>query len=180
MARRTTSPRRYAEALFEVAERSGSVDAWHDEVQRAADVLGAEEVAPLLENPGLPYARRQELVERALAGVSPGVRNLALLLLQRGRLDALPRVAREFHRLVNARAGISEGTVTSAAPLQPAESDALRRRLEEMTGGRVELSYQVDPALLGGVVVRLGDRLIDGSVRGRLERLRSRLTAGAL
>ena len=68
----------------------------------------------------------------------------------------------------------------SAAPLEPAEVKALTARLEQMTGGRIELEQEVDPSLLGGLVVRVGDRLIDGSVRGRLERLRNQLVSGAL
>jgi len=108
------------------------------------------------------------------------VLNLVLLLLRRGRIDLLPRVAREFARLDDLRNGVVNATATSAAPLDPDEVRALTARLQRLTGGRVELTTNVDPSLLGGVVVRLGDRLIDGSVRGRLERLRSRLASGAL
>jgi F-type H+-transporting ATPase subunit delta len=89
-------------------------------------------------------------------------------------------VLAEFVRLDNARQGIVTATATSAVPLEPAEVRELTARLEQLTGGSIELSQRVDPALLGGVQVRLGDRLIDGSVRGRLERLRHRLASGAL
>ena len=70
--------------------------------------------------------------------------------------------------------------MTSAVPLTPDDVQALTQRLEQTTGGRIALDVQVDPSLLGGLIVRVGDRLIDGSVRGRLERLRTRLVAGAL
>ena len=86
----------------------------------------------------------------------------------------------EFIRLDNARQGIVTATAISAAPLEPAEVRELIARLEQLTGGSIELSQSVDPSLLGGIQVRLGDRLIDGSVRGRLERLRHRLASGAL
>jgi F-type H+-transporting ATPase subunit delta len=89
-------------------------------------------------------------------------------------------VAREFRRLYNRREGIFEATATSAAKLDDEEVNALRSRLEQMTGGKVELTFNVDPLLLGGVQVRLGDLLIDGSVRGRLERLRTKLESGVL
>ena len=89
-------------------------------------------------------------------------------------------VAQEFRRLNRLREGITQATITSAAPLTEAEVAALTAQLTGMTGGRVEVSLSVDPELLGGVQVRLGDRLIDGSVRGRLERLRTRLASGAL
>ena len=89
-------------------------------------------------------------------------------------------MAEEFARLDDQRNGVFHATATSAAPLGPDEVRALTARLEQLSGGRVELTTQTDPDLLGGVVVRLGDRLIDGSVRGRLERLRSKLASGAL
>jgi F-type H+-transporting ATPase subunit delta len=112
--------------------------------------------------------------------VSGPVLNLVKLMLRRGRIDQLPRVSAEFRRLDNARQGIVPATATTAAPLSQDDVRALVGRLEQMTGGRIELALQVDPSLLGGLVVRVGDRLIDGSVRGRLERLRNQLVSGAL
>jgi F-type H+-transporting ATPase subunit delta len=112
--------------------------------------------------------------------VARPVLNLIGLMIRRGRVDELPRVAAEFRRLDNARQGITIATATSAAPLAKDEIKALTQRMEKFTGGRVELEVQVDPSLLGGLVVRVGDRLIDGSVRGRLERLRNQLVSGAL
>jgi F-type H+-transporting ATPase subunit delta len=108
------------------------------------------------------------------------VRNLLGLMLRRGRIHELPRLAAEFRRLDNARQGITEATAISAAPLTQDEVRAVTQRLEQLTGGRVELAVQVDPSLLGGLVVRVGDRMIDGSVRGRLERLRNQLVSGTL
>jgi F-type H+-transporting ATPase subunit delta len=86
----------------------------------------------------------------------------------------------EFRRLDDRRQGVTNATATSAAALRPDEIQALTTRLEQSTDGRVALDVQVDPSLLGGLVVRIGDRLIDGSVRGRLERLRNQLISGAL
>ena len=108
------------------------------------------------------------------------VLNLIGLMIRRGRIHELPKVAAEFRRLDNARQRITVATAVSAAPLSDDEIRALTERLQQSTGGPVELSVQVDPSLLGGLVVRIGDRLIDGSVRGRLERLRNQLVSGAL
>jgi F-type H+-transporting ATPase subunit delta len=180
MARGGGSARRYAEAAFEVATEANAVEAWHDDLRRAAAIVSDEELSRLLENPAIAYDQRRESLERALGDVPDGVRNLALLLLQRRRLDLVAAVAEHFHRLVNARDGVVEGTVTSAAPLREDEERELRAKLEPIAGGRLELRYEVDPSLLGGVVVRLGDRFLDGSVRGRLERLRHRLVSSAL
>ncbi len=181
MARVRGSARRYAEAAFQIAQRDGTVDAWRSDLAKAAQMLGREDALRVLANPAVSYEARAELAERITAGhISPPALNLVRLLLRRGRMDLLPSVAREFHRLYARREGITEATIVSAAALDPTEEQALRQRLIEMTGGRVEMDFTIDPSILGGVVVRLGDRLIDGSVRGRLERLRSRLAAGTL
>ena len=121
-----------------------------------------------------------DAAQRGFAKLSQPVRNLILLLVRRGRIEQLPRVAAEFARRDDARNGLTHATATTAAPLDAEEVRALATRLEAMTGGRVALDTNVDPAILGGIVVRIGDRLIDGSVRGRLERLRGRLAAGTL
>jgi F-type H+-transporting ATPase subunit delta len=175
-----SSARRYAEAAFQIAEADGTVDEWLDQLQRAAAATDDATRIRRLEDPSVPYDVRAGALLSALGpDVLPKVANLLNIVLRRRRLDMLPRLAREFRHLHNRRAGITEATAISAAPLAPAEVDALRQRLEEIAGGRIELETTTDPSLLGGVQVRLGDRLIDGSVRGRLERLRERLAAGA-
>jgi F-type H+-transporting ATPase subunit delta len=181
MARPTTSARRYAEAAFELAQRDGDPAGWRADLEAAAARLSDPQLAAVMENQGLALEGRSELLRAALGGgVRRPVVNLGLLLLRRGRSDALPRVAAEFARLDRARQGITQAIATSATPLEPAAVEALSARLTELTGGRIELTRRVDPDLLGGIVVQLGDRLIDGSVRGRLERLRHQLASGVL
>lgn len=181
MAGRDTAARRYAEAAFQVAMRDDAVDAWRHELETAASIIEEPKVGRALANPAVPLETRSGTLRSTFADVvSPGLLNLLALMQKRGRIDQLPRVAAEFRRLDNVRQGVTLATATSAAPLEPDEVRALQERLESMTDGRVELDVQVDPSLLGGLVVRVGDRLIDGSVRGRLERLRNRLVSGAL
>ena len=181
MAGRETAARRYAEAAFEVALRDDTVEAWRADLETAAGVASDPRVGHLLANPAVPLETRTKMLETILGkAVSKPVLNLIGLMIRRGRIEELPKVAAEFRRLDNARQGITIASATSAAPLSPDEIQALTERMETFTGGRVELDVQVDPSLLGGVVVRVGDRLIDGSVRGRLERLRNQLVSGAL
>ena len=181
MARRDTAARRFAEAAFEVGTRDGTLEVWRTELDASAARLGDEEAMRVLSNPSIPTEQRAAAVTALLDGVaSRPVQNLIQLLLRRGRIEGLPRVAAEFRRLDDARQGITHATATSATALTPDEVRALTARLEQSTGGRVALDVQVDPSLLGGLVVRVGDRLIDGSVRGRLERLRNQLISGAL
>ena len=181
MPRTGGSARRYAEAAFGIAERDGTIPAWLEQLDLAAEALGDDEASRVLGNPAIPAPERGEVADRILGDrVSGPVRNLVQLLLRRGRADLLPAVAREYRRLYDRHEGITQAEVISAAPLGDDEVVALRDRLAGMTGGRIELRFRIDPSILGGVVVRLGDRLIDGSVRGRLERLRARLAAGTL
>lgn len=179
MAKRDSAPRRYAEAAFQLAERDGSIETWRRELEQAVAETDGQLMA-VLANPALPLDERLTAANRVFAGLSQPVRNIVLLLVRRGRIEQLPRVAAEFVRLDDRRQGITHATATSAAPLTDIETRALTARLEQMTGGRVALTTDVDEGLLGGLVVRVGDRLIDGSVRGRLERLRNQLASGAL
>ena len=180
MARPSTAARRYAEAAFEIGLRDDSLDAWASGLATAAQLLSNEQVAGIVDNPAIPVVSRTEVVDRLLARRVPEpVLNLVRLLVRRGRIDLLPVVAAEYQRLLNRRRGVVEAVVTSAAPLTPDETAALRARLAEMTGGDVALDVRVDEGLIGGLTVRVGDQLVDASVRGRLERLRAQLVSGA-
>jgi F-type H+-transporting ATPase subunit delta len=176
-----STARRYAEAAFEIATRDESMAMWLAALDTAEVRLGRDEVIGIMTNPAVSAADRIGLLDRLLAGdVAGPPRNLLALLVRRGRFDLLPDLIREFRRLNRRREGIVEATVTSAAPLDPAAVDAIAAHLVDMTGQRVELSLAVDAGLLGGLQVRVGDRLIDASVRGRLERLRATLSSSAI
>lgn len=179
MARATTAARRYAEAAFELATRDGALDAWADGLRLAAGIAAQEEAARVIDNPAIPLAERQAALDALLGGRVPdGVRNLARLLATRGRFETMTQVAGHYDRLLNRQRGVVEAVVTSAEPLTPDETEAVRRKVEHMTGTRVQLRSEVDTALIGGLTVRVGDQLLDASVRGRLERLRHELIQG--
>ena len=180
MAIRDSSPRRYADAAFEIATRDGTIDTWRRDLDGAAEALEGSDLMAVLANPALPLEQRTDVARKVFDRLSAPARNLVLLLVRRGRIEQLPRVAAEFARLDERRQGITRATATSAMPLTDTEVRALTARLEQMTGGRIALQTDVDEGLIGGLVVRVGDRLIDGSVRGRLERLRNQLASGAL
>ena len=179
--RRSSTARRYAEAVFEIAERDGTVDRWLTQLNDMAEAVSRPEVVRRLEDPHVQLeVRAKALHDVAGNEMLPQMDNLLGLVLRRRRLDSLPQIAREFKRLFNRRAGVVDATATSALRLDQQELAALTTRLETMTGKKVELVTAVDPSILGGIQVRIGDTLYDGSVRGRLERLRSRLESGAL
>jgi F-type H+-transporting ATPase subunit delta len=180
MARPTTAARRYAEAAFSLAKEEDAFDRWATDLVIAADVLAMPEAARVVGDPSIPLQSRRDVIGALLGTrVSRSVVRLALLLAERGRVDSLPAVSSEYRRLLNRERGVVEARVTSATPLEASEVEALRERIAGTAGGTVDLTTAVDPALIGGLTVRVGDTLIDASVRGRLERLRERLTEGA-
>ena len=179
MARPVAAARRYAEAAFQVALAEGQLDQWKADLATAAGMLGRPDVAPTVDNPAVPLAHRLEIVRQLLgARISPAALRLVSLLVERGKVRALPRVSAEFSRQLNAHRGVVEATVTSAVPLTDDETAAIRSRVEAMAGSAVELTTEVNPDLLGGLTIQVRDRLLDASIRGRLERLRDQLHAG--
>lgn len=180
MARPTTAARRYAEAAFEIAMRDDALDGWLGDLELAAGVLSDDRVARVVDDPSMPPEQRSAVLDRMFGSrLSKPASNLVHLLDRRGRLDLLPAVAAELRRLVHRQRGVVEAVVTSATPLTPDEVKAVRERVVAMTGSEVELSEEVDDGLIGGLTVRVGDQLLDASVRGRLERLRDQLVAGS-
>jgi F-type H+-transporting ATPase subunit delta len=171
--------RRYAEAAFELAVRDGSVDVWQRDLALCAGLAGDERVVRIVDSPAVSFDRRREAVEQMLAKrVSPQALNLALLLAKRGSFGAFPSVSTEYDAKVRQARGIVAATVSTPESLSAGDLAAVRTRVEQLAGATVELTTAVDPALIGGLTIKIGDKLIDASVRGRLERLRGRLVQG--
>lgn len=174
-----SAARRYAEAAFQLASRDDALDAYGDGLNLAAQMLGGDVLA-ILRNPARPLRERTELVDTLFAERVPEpVLKLVGLLVQRGKIDRLPTVVAEYRRLLNRERGVVDAVATTAVALDASETEALARKVAQMTGRTVDLRVEVDEALIGGLTVRVGDTLYDASVRGRLERLRERLVAGA-
>ena len=171
----STTARRYAEAVFQIAQRDGTVEEWLAQLDRVAAAVTDEEVVRRLEDPAVPFAERHEAFKALFKGkMLDPLYNLLGIVLRRRRLELLPGIAREFRALYNRSAGIVAATATSAAELDPAEV----RRPPGTTAKDDRGAHRAEPrrrsGFLGGIQVRLGDQLLDGSVRGRLERLRER------
>jgi len=160
--------------------RDDALDAFGDGLALAAKLLGTGDALDVLRNPARPLADRIKVVDALLArSVPEPVLKLVGLLVERGKIDRIAAVEAEFRRLLNRQRGVVAAVATSAAPLDKAEIKALAEKIAGMTGRTVDLRVEVDEALIGGLTVRVGDTLYDASVRGRLERLRERLVAGA-
>jgi F-type H+-transporting ATPase subunit delta len=175
---RDAAAKRYAEAAFLAAREEGTEAAWLQALEAMAALFGSPEAEAFFAGSRVPPSQKTELVERALAGAHPHALNLARLLLRRGRAQLAAQIKEAFQQLLDEARGISHATVISAVTLSPDEIKAVADRLSEMTGGQVIAHPQVDESIIGGLVVRIGDRVIDGSTRARLQQLKEEL-AGA-
>ena len=165
--------KRYAQAAFELA--GSDLAGWQRAIEEIAEFMGDEEVRRVLENTRIPQEPKMRLVAAALADLPALPLNLARVLVRKSRTALAPAIDEQFRAMVQAQQGVRRAHATTAVPLTSAERDALGKQLEASTGHPVELETDVDPELLGGVVVQIGDRLVDASVRGRLDALRKTL-----
>lgn len=169
---------RYAHALLEIGAESGQLQALADQISAIADSWqGNDELRAALQSPLVSEHDREAVLEAICSrlGVSPVVVNTLKLLAQRRRLAILPAMARTLRRLSDERAGLVRAEVASARALPEDYVRRLQGELEKMTGKKVVLERKVDPSLIGGVVTRVGDVVIDGSIQSRLHDLKSHL-----
>ena len=174
MALSGSAARRYAEALFDLAAADAAVDAYRSSLDALAAAI-TPQVLRALRDPSVPVKRRLAAVDAATKGQPRAIRSALLLLEQRDRIALLPAIAREFGDLVDRRAGIVKAKITTAVPLADAQRKTFVERLEKSSGKKINASFTVDPELIGGARVQLGDHLIDSSVRAQLAALRSQL-----
>lgn len=170
--------RRYAQAVFEMADQQGTLDAWERDLGALASAFEDPQVAAFFDSPQITASQKRAAADEILGpGGQALARNLVGLLIERRRIGALPQLYTAFHDQMLERQGVAVGEVTTAVPLGPEELALVRQRLGAMLGKDVEVRAVVDPEIIGGIVARVGDQLIDGSVIGQLRKLRERLVA---
>jgi F-type H+-transporting ATPase subunit delta len=167
--------KRYAQAAFDLASRDGSFDEWASALGQIGAFMSETDIKRALESTRFSQENKQRLVDAGLRSLPRLPLNLARLLARKGRTALAPDIASEFGRLVQERQGVARARALTAVPLSELEKDGLARRLEQQTGLRIVLETEVDPNLLGGVVIQIGDRLVDASTKARLASLRESL-----
>ena len=167
----------YSRALFEAAKENGVLDRVHDELGEFADALGSERNLQIfLFSPYFSSEEKKQGIERIVEDADPRLFNFLELLAERHRMPALFRIRREFDAMWREENKLLPVTVTSAVELDQGIVEEIGREIEQQTGQRVELSSNVDPDVLGGLVVRVGNLVLDATVRNRLEQLRKQVT----
>jgi F-type H+-transporting ATPase subunit delta len=174
--RLVSSGKRYAQALFELALERGESEHYRNSLKKAADTIADGSLMDILENPRLPFGVKKSILSELLGAVEPLVSNLTSLLMTRGRLRTLGDIATHYERLLDQYHGIVHAEVLTAVPLSDEDRERFSTLLSELIGHTVIIDSRVDLSILGGFRARIGDVLIDGSIRSALESLKKHLS----
>jgi len=172
---RNPAAKRYAEAIFQLAKEQGRLEEWAQNLEIIAQAMGQPDVARPLEDARLPTEVKIRIVEEAMSGLDGLALNLAKLLVLKGRPSLAPDIARVYREMVEREKGVIHVRVLTAIPLTRDEQKGLKQRLEEALRRSVVLEVAVDEEIVGGIVLQIGDRVIDASTRAQLEALRRHL-----
>jgi len=171
------SGRRYAQAILEIAKEENKLEEWQSGLKKIAEMMQDPELLSFLESSKLPFDLKKKLTEDHLKGITPSALNLAYLLIAKGRFKIAPAIAAEYERLLDAHYGIEHATVTTAIPLDDRTKGKVVQSLETLTRHKVIADLEVAPLIIGGVIIKIGDKLIDGSLKNKLEALKRNLVS---
>jgi F-type H+-transporting ATPase subunit delta len=170
----------YGRALFEVASEHGKLDELREQLGQFVDALeGHRQLRLFFFSPYFSSQEKQAALGRVLEGAEESFLNFLRLLIENHRLPVIARVREEYERLWARENGVLPVEVTSAIALDEGTTESLGRSIGERTGRKVKLAARVDPDILGGIVVRVGNSILDASIRNRLEQLRKQVAQGA-
>ncbi|MGL4362119.1 MAG: ATP synthase F1 subunit delta [Cellulosilyticaceae bacterium] len=170
--------KRYATALYEIAKEKGAIESFQHQAEMLVKLIGEQdEYLMLLSHPGVLVEEKMRLIDEAFSKqVEDEFVGLLALIVKKGRQDYILDILNAFIDLAKTEAGLVQATVTSAIALQEKQLAQIKANIEQNTGKQVELEVVVDKTLIGGLIVRVGDKVVDGSVRGQMNTLKSELS----
>ena len=174
MARKAYA-RRYAQAVFEIALEKKELERWQTDLQKMVDVIGDKTFLAALENPKIKIDDKSRLLSERLGDINPMALNLVRLLIVRAGIGMIGEIAEEYQRLLDNYHGIQMADVITAVPLDDNDKQKLTERLSALVGTKVVVKSEIDPEIIGGVVARVGGKLLDGSTRSKLAALKREL-----
>jgi F-type H+-transporting ATPase subunit delta len=176
----TARARRYARAIFDLAREDNDLKRWGERIESVRALLDEPDLREVLANPTVPPSQRVQLVETVTQQrLDEGALNLARLLVSAGAIGAIDDIAAAYQELVDEAEGRVRATAVTAVELPQQEWRRVERELSERMGREVRLDARVDPRVIGGVLLEVGDRVIDGTVAGRLSQLRRALVTSS-
>lgn len=160
--------RRYAQAIFELALEKNELERWQADLEKISGAVADEEFLAALESPKIAFGKKAELLSKRLTGLNPLAVNLLHLLVARSGIGMVGDIAAEYRRLMDSYRGIEPAEVITAVPLDENDMNKLAERLGAIAGKEVVVKAEVDPEILGGIIARIGGKLLDGSTRSKL------------
>ena len=169
------SSRRYAKAIFQLGHEMDTLTEWTNDLSTISEYLQNNDFRSLLRQSKIPLANKVAIIKELLANSQPEARNLVGLLASRGLVDIIPQISIEFEGLLDVFYKRERVEVVSAVELSDGEKETITKLVEDMTKKSVVLNTTVDSKILGGLILHIGDNLIDGSTLNHLQQLRNRL-----
>ncbi len=167
--------KRYAQAAFNIAVDQGNPEAWEGSLADISQAFESEEFGAFLENAKVPLDKKTQAIQASFPKVDPLLLNLLNLMVAKGIAARMPEVLLAYRQLLDQHRGREQAEVVSAIPLEEAERQQVVGFLEELAQVNVVLESRVDPSILGGLVIRIGNKLIDGSTRSKLHTMSENL-----
>lgn len=171
--------KKYAAAMFELSEEENQIST-HDSQLAQIDKLFADsqDLKAYMDNPQIKNAAKKDLLQKILGNdIAKSISNFLFLLIDKHRISLLPEIVSSFHAFANEMRNIQVVYVKSASALDNAQQTSLNKKLETITGKTIEMKVTIDPAIIGGLIIKTGDRLIDGSVVGQIKSIKEQLMA---
>ncbi len=176
MAEEILQAKRYAQAVFEIARDSQELDAWQSDLRRIAALAAIPDIASAMENPKFDMEKKTGLLDSQLRGLRQAAMNLTRILTSRGKFTLITAIFEEYQNLLDDYHGIEKAEITTAVQIDENERRKIAEYLGRITGKRVVLTEKVDPSIIGGVIARVGGKIIDGSTRNQLNAMKNELS----
>ncbi len=167
--------RRYAQAVFEIALEKKELERWQTDLQKIVGAIGDETFLAAMESPKIKIDKKTELLKKRLGDINPLALNLVLMLITRGGIGMIGEIAGEYQRLLDTYHGVQTADVITAVSLSDKDKEKLAENMGALLGTKVLLKSEVDPEILGGIIARVGGKLLDGSTRSKLAALKREL-----
>jgi F-type H+-transporting ATPase subunit delta len=177
LAERTLQAKRYSQAIFEIAKEHNTFDKWQENLQKIAVLTQDSEFVAVMENPKFSVEEKFKLLNTQLKNIDPMALNLAYILTSKGIFGLVRDVYTDYQKILDDFRGIDQAEITTAIPLNEKERQQLAARLSAITGRKIIMTMHVDPEIIGGVIAKVGEKMIDGSTRSQLAALKNELAS---
>ena len=174
------SAKRYALALYELALERSTVESWYGQLKSCDEILSNQEFAGFLLMPKVSVSKKMGVLSQIIPDLDDMVGNLISLLVSRDSAGSISSIVTEYGRLLDEQNGLERAHVRSAVELDESSKKSLVDQISNIVGKKIELTAEVDPTIVGGLVARVGDKIIDGSIKTKLQGLRKSLVEASL